>query len=575
MKRGAFHVKRFLMLMVFVLVFAAMTVSATEGEPSGPTEGPGSETPTDPSVDSSAENRIQCGANVYGTLSNGILTISGNGDMWNFESEDQSVFAAKRAEILVIVIGNGVTRIGSCAFAKTNCNRLVIGTGVQEIGKRAFGMCDNLNEITIPGNVLKIGTGAFRECKKLIQCHLTQGLEEISSHAFKDTPMLKSIDIPATVKTIGEGAFRRSGLTEVKMASGLRTIGQYAFCETALTKVVIPGSVETIKQYAFHRTGLTEAIIAEGVKKTIETRAFGKISATICGEDISFGPQAFAAGSTFLLRQGSKAETYAKANGLNIVYLDCVQVNGVPTDHSWDTGTVTKASTCKEQGVKTYKCTKCGATKTENLPLSAHSFGAWVQTKAPTVFEKGSQIRTCTVCRYTKTKNIAKVTPVIALNTKTLTLSVGETYKLMVTSKGAGDSVTSWSSTNKKIATVGSAGKVSAKSPGTAKIRVTLRSGLSANVKLTVQKVATQELVVKAKGAKLKNGKISVKKGKKFNLIAQVKPAGMAGSVKFSSSKKNVATVDGKGLVKAKKKGKTKITVKSDKKKVTITVTVK
>ncbi|MCM1544989.1 MAG: hypothetical protein NC110_06785, partial [Ruminococcus sp.] len=39
-------------------------------------------------------------------------------------------------------------------------------------------------------------------------------------------------------------------------------------------------------------------------------------------------------------------------------------------DHKWDNGTVTKAPTCTEDGVKTYTCTVCGATKTEVIPAT-------------------------------------------------------------------------------------------------------------------------------------------------------------------------------------------------------------
>lgn len=37
------------------------------------------------------------------------------------------------------------------------------------------------------------------------------------------------------------------------------------------------------------------------------------------------------------------------------------------TGHSWDSGTVTKKATVTEAGVKTYKCSKCGTTKTESI----------------------------------------------------------------------------------------------------------------------------------------------------------------------------------------------------------------
>lgn len=38
--------------------------------------------------------------------------------------------------------------------------------------------------------------------------------------------------------------------------------------------------------------------------------------------------------------------------------------------HSWNVGTVTKASTCVQKGTKTYTCTQCGITKSEEIPIN-------------------------------------------------------------------------------------------------------------------------------------------------------------------------------------------------------------
>lgn len=42
------------------------------------------------------------------------------------------------------------------------------------------------------------------------------------------------------------------------------------------------------------------------------------------------------------------------------------------TTHAWDTGKVTTPPKCEEKGVKTYTCTKCGATKTEAVEATGH-----------------------------------------------------------------------------------------------------------------------------------------------------------------------------------------------------------
>lgn len=45
------------------------------------------------------------------------------------------------------------------------------------------------------------------------------------------------------------------------------------------------------------------------------------------------------------------------------------------TNHTWNSGTVTKKATCKEAGVKTYTCTSCSTTKKESVAkLTTHTY---------------------------------------------------------------------------------------------------------------------------------------------------------------------------------------------------------
>lgn len=76
--------------------------------------------------------------------------------------------------------------------------------------------------------------------------------------------------------------------------------------------------------------------------------------------------------------------------------------------HSWDAGTVTKAATCTEKGVKTYTCTKCGKTKTGDIACVPHTY-SWVRTKEPTTTEEGLEEYKCSICGYVyDTRSVAK-----------------------------------------------------------------------------------------------------------------------------------------------------------------------
>ena len=71
--------------------------------------------------------------------------------------------------------------------------------------------------------------------------------------------------------------------------------------------------------------------------------------------------------------------------------------------HTWDNGKVTKEATCSETGVKTYTCSRCGGTKTEEIPKTKHDYEEHV-VKAPTCTEKGISYYVCKNCRLTTSR---------------------------------------------------------------------------------------------------------------------------------------------------------------------------
>ena len=113
-----------------------------------------------------------CGENVTWSFdtSTGILTISGTGDMNDYESKSTGTSVKytapwKNCDIKQVKIENGVTRIGSDAF--NNCGgELKIPDSVTSIGDKAWVKWSFFNSpenesITIPKTVLKIGEKAF------------------------------------------------------------------------------------------------------------------------------------------------------------------------------------------------------------------------------------------------------------------------------------------------------------------------------------------------------------------------------------------------------------------------------
>lgn len=148
----------------------------------------------------------------------------------------------------------------------------------------------------------------------------------------------------------------------------------------------------------------------------------------------------------------------------------------------------------------------------------------------------------------------------VSLNKKTLKLSVGGTATL--TAKYSPSYISDkavWSSSNKKVATVSSSGKITAKALGTAKIKVKYGS-----------KSAT--CVVKVTSDK---NSISVFTGDKKSVKSCFANISGYKNAKYASSNKKIATVNSSGVVIGKAKGKVTITATINGVKYTKAVTVK
>lgn len=66
-------------------------------------------------------------------------------------------------------------------------------------------------------------------------------------------------------------------------------------------------------------------------------------------------------------------------------------------EHEYDSGVITKESTCAENGEKIFTCSLCGETKTESVMKKSHVYQEEI-TKEPTFDEEGEMTFTCDNC---------------------------------------------------------------------------------------------------------------------------------------------------------------------------------
>lgn len=195
--------------------------------------------------------------------STGTLTISGNGAMANLNNSTETEnisdgagtypWANLKDEITKIVIGDGVTSIGSKAFiAYTNVTSVSIGKDVSSIGVGALSQLSACTEFVVSSensNFTTDTTGALFD-------HLKTKLI-----AFPCGSSATTYEIPDTVTTISYGAFSRAASLKtitIHENSSLSTIGYGAFAFTTALETVnlIPASVKTIGDVPFAQSGV-------------------------------------------------------------------------------------------------------------------------------------------------------------------------------------------------------------------------------------------------------------------------------------------------------------------------------
>ena len=249
--------------------------------------------------------------------------------------------------------------------------------------------------------------------------------------------------------------------------------------------------------------------------------------------------------------------------------------------HSWITKNVIKKATCTAAGSKVENCASCDATRTVTIPAKGHTVVKDAAV-APTVFADGkTEGSHCSVCGTVleKQNTIAKVPGTIYLTASSLKMKTGQsTTAFKATGFSEGDYVTAVTSNKPRTVKVTNVNKngtfklTAGKKKGSAVVTVTLASKKTASFKVTVQKAAvkTTKITTTTKSLTLAKGATY----KKLASSITVTPVTSKEKVSYSSSNKKVATVSSKGVIKAKKAGTTKITVKSGKKKVVVTVKV-
>lgn len=149
-----------------------------------------------------------CGDSLTWSFDGSILTISGTGEMDDYSESDPAPWSAYRDAILSLSLPDGLTKIGSYAFADCRALRAVTIPGsVEIIEDAAFLRCTGLTMVSFNEGLQIIGVCAFEQCTTLADVRLPNSLLHLKDHAFYMCESLSYATVPSAVQTIGSGVF--------------------------------------------------------------------------------------------------------------------------------------------------------------------------------------------------------------------------------------------------------------------------------------------------------------------------------------------------------------------------------
>ena len=354
----------------------------------------------------------------------------------------------------------------------------------------------------------------------------------------------------------------------------------------------VPKSKVTGLKVAFDKTSYSlRTGESTEVKLTAKLTVFGSDTIVTDLPAISVNDPSIATYSNGKITGVAEGSTTLTASLYGLTAADMPTINVYKCEHHWDQGEITTKPTCTDEGEKTFTCSICGNTKTEKVSTTDHQHMEIRNQKNPTCKEAGYSGDTyCADCgvkifsgqTIAKTKNhnwdggvITTEPTCTERGEKTFTCTIcgnTNTKKVNATGHSYGAYKVVKEPTNKrkglKSKTCSVCGKIVYEAIPKTNFSPTDSSETNPDQNPQTSQKTTRKI-------KLNRRKLTLKKGKSFRLKVTLTPADSQDKITYKTSNKKIATVSKTGKIKAKKKGKVKITVISGKKKAVCTVKVK
>lgn len=160
----------------------------------------------DETLDTLSPTVGECGSSATWVLEGSVLTISGAGAI-NDYAEASTPWYGVSGRIESVVIGEGITRIGTKAFYNTkSITSISFPNSLLEIGDFAFGST-NITNLSLPMNLTTIGENAFGWCWGIQSIIIPDSVTYIGAEAFNSCVNLKTVTLPKGITAIADSVF--------------------------------------------------------------------------------------------------------------------------------------------------------------------------------------------------------------------------------------------------------------------------------------------------------------------------------------------------------------------------------
>lgn len=213
-------------------------------------------------------------------------TVTYNGVTYTVTAVDNHAFY-NSSELTSVILPNTITFLGHGAFFDcTAITHIDLPLNLKKMGDGVFNGCSSLTSIVIPDLVDSIGNALCYDCKKLTSAHFGKSLAIIGTSLFRNCKLLASITVDSDNPNLDSRencnaiietrtGTLKAGCKNSFIPNGIRVIEELAFVTQPLREVVIPNTVTDIKDYAFLFTELKDVDIPNSVTHIGEGAFYG------------------------------------------------------------------------------------------------------------------------------------------------------------------------------------------------------------------------------------------------------------------------------------------------------------